>query len=67
MHHLNWKDKFQFIVKGFIFTSLIFFSLRINFEKLSYNTTKGLVWFFFQYIVGLVCLFFLVNYILKAA
>jgi len=52
-------------IKILLFTSLIFFSLRINFEKLSFKHTGRLVYFFFQYITGLVCLFFIANAILK--
>jgi|GEM_PF-4107842 len=48
-----------------IFTAFIFFSLRINFEKLVYQDRKTLAYFFIQYILGLVCVFFIVNAILK--
>jgi hypothetical protein len=48
-----------------LFTSFIFFSLRIDFDKLKYANNKYLVSFFTQYVVGLVCLFFLANAIFK--
>ncbi|HTA27384.1 MAG TPA: hypothetical protein VK809_06335 [Bacteroidia bacterium] len=59
-HHLRKK-----IIFVLIFTSFIFFSLRIDFDKLKYASNKYLVVFFTQYIVGLICLFFLVNAIFK--
>ncbi len=48
-----------------LFTSFIFFSLRIDFDKLKYASTKFLAAFFVQYIIGLICLFFLANAIFK--
>lgn len=48
-----------------LYTSYIFFSLRIEFDKLKYASTKFLTAFFVQYIVGLICLFFLANAIFK--
>jgi len=49
----------------FIYTSFIFFSLRVDFEKLKYSDRKFLAAFFVQYLVGLICLFFLANAIFK--
>ena len=51
--------------KVFVFTSLIFFSLKIDFNKLSFKKTGWLLYFFVQYVFGLLCLFFIVNAILK--
>jgi hypothetical protein len=48
-----------------VFTCLVFFSIYINFDKLSFDKTRWLVWFFLQYIIGLFFLFFIVNAILK--
>ncbi len=53
------------IVYVLLFTSFIFFSLRVDFDKLKYANNKFLVSFFIQYIVGLICLFFLANAIFK--
>jgi hypothetical protein len=53
------------MIYALVFTSFIFFSLRIDFDKLKYANTKYLAAFFVQYIVGLICLFFLVNAIFK--
>jgi hypothetical protein len=49
----------------FIFTALIFFSISFKFNNLSFKKTRWLVWFFVQYLVGLFCLFFIINAIFK--
>jgi hypothetical protein len=49
----------------FLYTAFIFFSLKIDFDKLSFKGVRLVGYFFFQYIVGLVCLFFIANAILK--
>lgn len=51
--------------KVFVFTSLIFFSLRVDFEKLSFKKTGLLLYFFMIYVVGLFCLFFIAKAILQ--
>ncbi len=56
------KRKAAFVL---LYTSFIFFSLRIDFDKLKYANTKYLTAFFTQYVVGLICLFFLANAIFK--
>ena len=54
----------RYLVTVLIYTFFIFFSLRINFEKLRYTKTWFLVVFFIQYCSGLWCLFFIGNYLL---
>ncbi len=49
-----------------IFTTLIFFTLRINFDKLSYKKNSVLIFFFSQYLVGLLCMFYIINAVLKS-
>ena len=61
----NYKRVLKKSIYVLLFTSFIFFSLRIDFDKLKYTNNKFLVIFFTQYIVGLICLFFLVNAIFK--
>lgn len=51
--------------KIFIYTSIIFFSLKVDFEKLSFKKTGPLTYFFCIYLCGLLCLFFIANAILK--
>ncbi len=53
------------IIYVLLFTSFIFFSIRVDFDKLKYANNKYLILFFTQYIVGLICLFFLANAIFK--
>lgn len=48
-----------------IFTSYIFFSFRVIFEKLSFKQIRWTIWFFAQFVVGIVCLFFLINAVFK--
>lgn len=48
-----------------IFTAYIFFTIRINFDKLKHTNSLMLIYFFSQYIMGLICLFFIFNYLLK--
>ncbi|HEY9001264.1 MAG TPA: hypothetical protein VIM89_07915 [Mucilaginibacter sp.] len=58
-------SEYEKIIKIFVYTSFIFFSIKVDFEKLSFKSTKWLVYFFLQYIIGLICLFFIANAILK--
>lgn len=53
------------LVYVLLYTSFIFFSLRVDFDKLKYANNRFLASFFTQYIVGLICLFFLANAIFK--
>lgn len=61
----NLKSKINSFLRIFVYTSFIFFSLRIDFNILSFKNTKYLMYFFFQYLTGLICLFFIANSILK--
>jgi len=64
------KGRSLFSRKGYfamIYTLYIFFSLKIDFDKLEYDDRKCLRSFFVQYCVGLICLFFLANAIFKIA
>lgn len=58
----SWLTRF---VKVFVYTALIFFSLRVDFDKLSFKSAGWLMYFFFQFVVGLLCLFFIANAILQ--
>lgn len=48
-----------------LYTAYIFFSLKVNFDKLSFKSIRLVAFFFAQYLVGLICLFFIANAILK--
>jgi hypothetical protein len=59
-----------FSTKGYfvlLYTCYVFFSLKIDFDKLEYGDKKCLRLFFVQWGIGLICLFFLVNAIFKIA
>jgi hypothetical protein len=58
-------SSWQKALKILVYTSFIFFSIKVDFEKLSFKKTGWLVYFFIQYIIGLICLFFIANAILK--
>ncbi|MGZ4159080.1 MAG: hypothetical protein ACXVPZ_17945 [Bacteroidia bacterium] len=53
------------IVLTFVLTLYIFFSFKVDFEKLKASKTFLVLYFFIQFFVGLICLFFLLNAILK--
>jgi len=55
------------LIKIFVYTALIFFSLKIDFNKLSFKSPYPLLYFFTQYMLGLLCLFFIANTIFKLA
>jgi len=56
------KQKYYYV---FLFTAFIFFSIRIDLQSLKYDNKRTLSHFFVQYLVGLICLFFLFNAIFK--
>lgn len=62
-YYQHYKRKTLFNV--FVFTAFIFFSLKVDFGKISYKNSRLLMYFFVQYLVGLVCVFFIANAILK--
>lgn len=53
------------VINVLIVTFYIYFSFKIEFNKISYKHTRILAYFFFQYIVGIICIFFILNYMLK--
>lgn len=59
--YYNWNIFFRIL----LFTFVIFFTFKLNIEKLSKHKTRFMVWIFIQYFIGLVCLFFLFNAVLK--
>ena len=64
--HENPKSfRVKKIIRVMVFTVQIFFSLKIDFAKLNYSNIPMLLMFFFQYTVGLICIFFVFNAILK--
>jgi len=49
----------------FLYTAYLFFSVKVDLQKLTVTSLLLLGYFFFQFLVGLGCLFFIVNAILK--
>jgi hypothetical protein len=49
-----------------IYTCAIFFTLSLDLEKLKYERRAFLAWFIFIYLIGVVCLAYSVNFVLKA-
>jgi hypothetical protein len=49
----------------FLYTSYVFFALRIDFDRLKHTNLRFTTLFFFQYLVGALCLLFIVNFVLK--
>jgi len=61
----NESQKIKFYVNSFVYTAFIFFSLKVDFDKLTYKKSGILLYFFTQYFAGLICVFFIANAILK--
>lgn len=61
----RFRYYFNFLIRIFFFTVFIFFTFKLNIERLSIQTTRFMAWIFLQYFIGLVCLFFLFNAVLK--
>jgi hypothetical protein len=59
------RSAFNYVVVTFVLTTYIFFSLKVDFDKIDTRNTKFVVYFFIQYFLGLVCLFFLFGAIFK--
>jgi|GEM_PF-1563020 len=54
----------QQIVPAVIYTALIFFGLKISVEKINYKNIPGAIYIYSQYLLGLVCIAFIANYII---
>jgi hypothetical protein len=48
-----------------IYTSVVFFSVSLNMEKLKFGNKAYLIWFLFIYLIGVICLAYSVNFVLK--
>jgi hypothetical protein len=51
----------------FAYTSLIFFSFQIKIDRLMQQKIGLILWILFQYVSGIICLFFILNWVLKAS
>jgi len=50
-----------------IYTSVIFFSFSVKIDKLKFRHKRLLFWFIVIYIVGVICLAYLANFVLKSS
>lgn len=73
--HVNWHDQFQTrkprrykffrAIRTLLFTAILFFSFHLNFDKLKQQTNGYMAWILFQYIIGVLSLFFIFNAVVK--
>lgn len=54
----------SYIFAPFFYTSLIFFGLRLNIDKINFSNPLGVFYLFVQYALGLICLAYLANFII---
>lgn len=59
------RYQLQEALRIFLYTVYVFFSIKIDLSRLKMTNTWLLAYFFIQYLVGLWCLFFIVNALLK--
>ncbi len=48
-----------------LYTLFVFFSLKIDFAKLKFSKSSFILLFFLEYLIGLICIFFIFNAIIK--
>jgi len=62
----NFQDKPNNFYNSLVYTSIVFFSFTLSLEKLQFGKKRYLLWFIFTYLLGIVCIAYLANYVLKA-
>jgi len=62
-HPLHYALQKQFRI--FLYTSYIFFSVRIDLARLNVTNGRMVAWLFIEFLTGLWCLFFIANALLK--
>jgi Pentapeptide repeats (9 copies) len=50
---------------SFVYTSIIFFRLTLNVDKLSFNNIRGTIYILMIYALGLLCLAYMANFIIQ--
>jgi len=65
--NFKFRNLLKKISKVILFSLLVFFSLYMNFGKMSFKNVSILYWIFFQYIVGLTFLFLILNFVIKSS
>ena len=61
---LKIVSAFNDFFASFFYTSLIFFGLRLNVDKINFSNPLGVFYLFIQYALGLICLAYLTNFII---
>jgi hypothetical protein len=63
------KSKFQFqfylFVYVIIYTSLTFFTFNLNLKSIKYKSLFGMLFIVFKFVLGLICLSYLANFVLS--
>lgn len=52
-------------VDAFFYTCLIFFGLRLSVDKINFKNRGGVIYLFVQYMLGLICLAYLANFVIQ--
>jgi hypothetical protein len=55
---------FSAVCWSILYSSIIFWAIKLDFERLSFRKVHLAIWIIFQYIVGLICLGYTVNIVL---
>ena len=58
--------KFKRFVLSFFYTAIIFFGLKVSIEQFNFDRHWGVTYIFLQYIIGLICVGYLVNFIISS-
>ncbi|MEL6558538.1 MAG: hypothetical protein AAFQ94_10155, partial [Bacteroidota bacterium] len=56
-----WRFK-----SAFFYTAIIFFGLKMSIGNINFKNGFGVFYIFFQYVVGLICLAYLINFIISS-
>lgn len=64
-YYKHSKNKLRFYSMILLYTCFIFFSLRVDLNKLRLKNLKFVYAFLFQYLVGIWCMIFIVRFIFK--
>ncbi|MBL7722491.1 MAG: hypothetical protein JNK27_00010 [Chitinophagaceae bacterium] len=64
-YYYNYRQKSRIKLTAVLHTMYVFFSLKVDFNKLKTDKWKPLLFFWLQYFTGLWCLIFIVRFIFK--
>lgn len=60
-----YMKAFKQFILVFFYTGFIFFKLGIDFNKIDFSKVSVVIFIIFQYVIGLVCTGFIINYFIK--